>query len=96
MKVISRFLMVGALALSLGLLALPAEAKNRGQVREYWVAAQAVDWDYAPSGENLMRPEMGLGPWGDTTVYPKYRYIQYTDGSYTTPVPQPEWRTSFE
>jgi len=62
-----------------------------GQVREYWIAAEKVMWDYAPSGQNLINPDAGLGVWGERTVYEKYRYIQYIDGSYTTPVPQPEW-----
>ena len=61
------------------------------QVREYWVAAENVMWNFAPSGKNLIKPSEGLGPWGVTLEYPKYRYIQYTDGSYTTKVPQPEW-----
>ncbi|MCZ6679641.1 MAG: multicopper oxidase domain-containing protein [Candidatus Poribacteria bacterium] len=60
-------------------------------VREYWIAAEKVEWNYAPSGKNLMNPEMGMGVWGKYLVYRKYRYIQYTDGSYKQQVPQPEW-----
>ncbi|PCJ19441.1 MAG: copper oxidase [Gammaproteobacteria bacterium] len=60
-------------------------------VREYWVAAEKVQWDYAPSGVNLMKEKAGLGPWGETRVYSKYRYIQYQDASFTSVVPQPEW-----
>ncbi len=59
--------------------------------REYWIAAEKVNWDYAPSGQNLMNPDAGLSPWGDTRVYEKYRYIEYTDASFSTPVPQPAW-----
>lgn len=62
-----------------------------GQVREYWIAAEKVMWDYAPSGQNLIDPDAGLGVWGERTAYEKYRYIQYTDGGYTTQVAQPEW-----
>ena len=62
-----------------------------GQVREYWIAAEPVIWDYAPGGRNLIRPEMGLGPWGQKTRYPKIRFIRYRDGSYTEKMPQPEW-----
>ena len=59
--------------------------------REYWIAAEKVEWNYAPSGENLIRPNMGLDVWGKALVYEKYRYFQYTDASYTTQVEQPAW-----
>ena len=59
--------------------------------REYWIAAEKVEWNYAPSGENLIRPNMGLDVWGKALVYEKYRYFQYTDASYTTQVEQPVW-----
>lgn len=59
--------------------------------REYWIAAEKVEWNYAPSGQNLIRPAMGLGVWGKTLVYQKYRYIQYTDDTYATHVEQPVW-----
>lgn len=63
----------------------------KGQIREYWIAAEKVQWDYAPSGKNLIHPKKGLGEWGNVTRYSKYRYIQYTDASYSIPVQQPEW-----
>ena len=63
----------------------------KGQVRQYWIAAEIVNWDYAPEKKNLIRPKMGLGVWGETTQYTKYRYIQYTDSTYSTPVEQAEW-----
>ena len=59
--------------------------------REYWIAAEKVEWNYAPSGKNLIRPNMGLDVWGKALVYEKYRYFQYTDASYTTQVEQPAW-----
>lgn len=68
-------------------LSTPAEAETR----EYWIAAEKVEWNYAPSGQNLIRPNMGLDVWGKALVYEKYRYIQYTDDTYTTQVEQPVW-----
>ena len=65
----------------------PAESETR----EYWIAAEKIEWNYAPSGQNLIRPSMGLDVWGKALVYEKYRYIQYTDASYTTQVEQPVW-----
>ncbi|MDO8437780.1 MAG: multicopper oxidase domain-containing protein [Nitrosomonadaceae bacterium] len=65
--------------------AFPAQAA----VREYWIAAEKVSWNYAPSGQNLIEPDDGLGVWGETLAYTKYRYIGYSDGSYATALPQP-------
>ncbi len=33
-------------------------------VREYWITAEKMSWDYAPSGQNLIDPDTGLGVWG--------------------------------
>ena len=60
-------------------------------VREYWIAAEQVTWNYAPLGKNVIKPDAGLGVWGQTLSYPKYRYIGYSDGSYSKPLPQPSW-----
>ena len=68
-------------------VSFPAQAA----VREYWVAAEKTTWNYAPSGQNLIKPDAGLGVWGETPAYTKYRYIGYTDGSYAKPLAQPEW-----
>jgi len=64
---------------------------GHSKIREYWIAAEITNWDYAPSGQNLIAHLKGLGPWGEVHVYRKYRYVEYTDGSYATPVPQPAW-----
>jgi len=77
--------------ISLGFWAGLGVADGFAMVREYWIAAEKVRWDYAPSGQNLMDPAAGLSPWGDKSDYEKYRYIEYTDGSFSTPVPQPVW-----
>jgi FtsP/CotA-like multicopper oxidase with cupredoxin domain len=60
-------------------------------VREYWIAAEKMPWNYAPSGQNRIKPEAGLGVWGETLVYQKYRYVAYKDDRYKAPLPQPEW-----
>lgn len=62
-----------------------------GEIREYWVAAEMVEWNYAPSGKNLIMPDKDLGVWGNHLKYQKYRYIEYTDASYSKHVAQPEW-----
>ena len=91
-KQLAHFICYPALVLLLTFLSFNLYAKNEdGQVREYWIAAEKVQWDFAPGGKNLIRPKNGLGEWGKKTSYSKYRYIQYTDSTYTRRVPQPEW-----
>ncbi len=66
-------------------------AVHADQTREYWISAEKAVWDYAPGGKNLIQPKMGLGVWGETRAYNKYRYFAYTDASYSTKIKQPEW-----
>ncbi|RLA40956.1 MAG: copper oxidase [Gammaproteobacteria bacterium] len=68
-----------------------ANQVDAGQIREYWVSAEKVVWDYAPTNKNLIIPEKGLGPWGKTTRYEKYRYFAYSDDTYTRKIEQAEW-----
>ena len=75
----------------IGLLLCLLTSGAESATREYWIAAEKVEWNYAPSGQNLIRPEMGLDVWGKALVYEKYRYFQYTDNTYTTQVEQPVW-----
>ncbi|WAK03691.1 multicopper oxidase domain-containing protein [Methylobacter sp. YRD-M1] len=72
-------------------LVIEFSSSAQAAVREYWVAAEKVDWNYAPSRQNQINPEDGLGVWGRKLSYNKFRYIGYTDGSWSTPLPQPEW-----
>jgi FtsP/CotA-like multicopper oxidase with cupredoxin domain len=60
-------------------------------VREHWIAAEKISWDYAPSARNQIDPDAGLGVWGESLKYTKYRYIGYTDSSYAVPLSQAEW-----
>jgi manganese oxidase len=60
------------------------------RTRQYFLAAEPVEWDYAPLG----RDKLGLAlpkPWRDNRKYRKYRYFQYTDDTFTTAVKQPAW-----
>lgn len=75
-------------AFSLLILATHSLAET---TREYFISAEKVTWDYAPTGKNMIKPKMGLGVWGTYTKYVKYRYFQYTDSSFKTRVEQPEW-----
>jgi hypothetical protein len=62
-----------------------------GQTRRYFVAAEPVDWNYAPLGTDPVTGKPLPEPWGTTLVYPKLRYVQYTDDSFTTKIESPTW-----
>jgi manganese oxidase len=65
--------------------------------RTYFIAAEDVTWDFAPFNQDLVMclnspapcpiPE----PWTTSHVFPATRYIQYTDATFTVPVPQAVW-----
>ncbi len=72
-----------------------------GKVRTYYVAADEVEWDYAPGGVNKM---MGMkfegyskvfterGPHRIGTVYRKALYREYTDETFAQLKPRPaQW-----
>jgi manganese oxidase len=75
-----------------------------GKVRTYYVAADEVDWDYAPGGVNKM---MGMkfdgyskvfverGPHRIGSIYRKALYREYTDETFARLKPRPaEWESS--
>jgi FtsP/CotA-like multicopper oxidase with cupredoxin domain len=79
---------------AIGVLSVPVRAS--AATRRYYVAAEDVTWDFAPSNKNLIHCENAGGcpipdPWTDSHVFEKVRYIEYTDESFTTRKPQPEW-----
>ena len=67
------------------------QEKYTPETRTYYIAAEPVDWNYMPSGYDsvFMRPLPS--PWGDSLVYRKLRYTQYTGADFQTRTPQPEW-----
>jgi len=59
--------------------------------RHYYIAAEDVTWNYAPSGMDLLTATPVRQPWSMKLQWPKTRFIEYTDETFTTPKPQPEW-----
>jgi manganese oxidase len=59
--------------------------------RHYYIAAEDVTWDYAPSGRNLLNGSSIPQPWSVKLQWAKTRFIEYTDNTFTTLKPQPEW-----
>ena len=51
------------------LVGISCSLTAQSAVREYWVAAEKVSWNYAPSTQNLIEPADELGVWGETLTY---------------------------
>lgn len=98
-RVVLLFALVGILALSVTLAAAQKKASPpTGKVRTYYVAADEVEWDYAPSGMDQMMgmPFEGMakayterGSHRIGKVYRKAIYREYTDGTFTKLKPRP-------
>lgn len=83
------------------LLAGCAATGSRGSTRMYYVAAEIVDWDFAPSGTNQITGQPFAGfdslffvPQSEAIgrVYRKALYREYTDSTFSTLKPRaPEW-----
>jgi FtsP/CotA-like multicopper oxidase with cupredoxin domain len=72
--------------------AAAAPAAATGKTRVYYVAADEVEWDYAPSGrdqamgmpfDSIARQFTESGPHRIGRVYKKAIYREYTDGTFT-------------
>src|SRR5215468_7990704 len=86
------------MTLAVALAALPVAAEPalaQGQTRHYYVAAEEVMWDFAPSRKALIHghgPSDAIPkPWAGNTRKRKVRYVEYTDATFTTRKPQPDW-----
>ncbi len=60
------------------------------KARHYYIAAENVIWDYAPSGRDLVHNRSVPAKWRNTK-WKKIRYIEYTDETFAVRKPQPEW-----
>ena len=59
--------------------------------RHYYLAAEDATWDYAPSKRDLIHGAHLPMPWSQQTQWPKTRFIEYTDSTFSVRKPQPEW-----
>lgn len=69
----------------------PKSTPEAGVDRHYYIAAEDVTWDFAPSNRNLMHNSRLPALWLDHTKWPKQRFIEYTDATFTVKKQQPEW-----
>jgi len=72
-----------------------AASDEAPRTRHYYVAAEEVLWDFAPSRRSLLH---GAGhsdaipaPWAGHTRAKKVRYVEYVDDTFTARKPQPPW-----
>jgi manganese oxidase len=72
-------------------LVLLCTSSTLAATRRYYIAAEDVTWDYAPSGRNLLNGSPIPQPWSVKLQWPKSRFVEYTDNTFTTRKPQPEW-----
>jgi FtsP/CotA-like multicopper oxidase with cupredoxin domain len=76
-------------------------AAQQGKTRQYYIAADELDWDYAPSGidqmmgmpfEGIAKSYMEHGAHRIGHIYKKAIFREYTDATFTTLKPRPaEW-----
>ncbi len=78
--------------------AKPGDAGSSGHVRTYYIAADEIDWDYAPLGTDFMtgKPFAGMsaaytqpGPGRIGHVFHKAVFREYTDATFTKRKPRP-------
>ena len=76
-----------------------AQAQTGGKVRTYYIAADEVAWNYAPTGIDQMTGKQfdGIAKYYTKhtshrigTVYLKAVYREYTDATFKTLKPRPE------
>src|SRR5579862_5671455 len=85
-------MLLGAFVVSLTCSASWAQSDSIGKTRTYYIAADEVDWDYAPDGINKMMNMkfdgyaatfMQRGAHSIGKVYRKAIYREYTDATFT-------------
>jgi FtsP/CotA-like multicopper oxidase with cupredoxin domain len=81
----------GFVTASVFTLALTMDAWAQGQTRHYYIAAEEVTWNFAPTGQDLIHGGEIPLPWKGYTVWKKARFIEYTDGTFASPKAQPSW-----
>ena len=59
------------------------------RTRVYYMAAEDIDWNYAPLGVDPVMGRPLPTPWGRKVVYHKAHYVRYTDSTFTARIPAP-------
>lgn len=77
----------------------PSDFHFSGNVRQYYISAEEVEWDYAPTGwDNWLGVPFDISPrvkasgYAGMTKWEKALYRGYTDSSFTELSAQPSWQ----
>jgi manganese oxidase len=69
---------------SFGVLLAPLVAPTKaGQIRTYYIGVVKTDWNYAPSGKNLITGQ-ALKQSKEDLTFTKARYLEFTDQTFST------------
>jgi FtsP/CotA-like multicopper oxidase with cupredoxin domain len=79
-----------ALAIA-GAVFLSGAQLAEARVRHYYLQAEDVTWNFAPSDRNLIHGGPIPFPWTNSHIFEKTRYIEYTDRTFSRVKPQPVW-----
>src|SRR6185503_18759103 len=79
------------LATVVATVSLTGATAAEARTRHYYVQAEDVTWDFAPSGMDLLHCTPIPEPWTNSHAIEKTRYIEYTDASFSHRKPQPQW-----
>lgn len=79
---------------------LPVDFHFSGNIRRYYIAAEQIEWDYAPTGwDNWLGVPLHVSPRAKKagvleygTKWTKAVYREYTDDSFTQKSPRPAWQ----
>ncbi len=95
-------LFIATIALDPSMFSQAAQSKPAGKTRTYYVAADELNWDYAPSGrdeamgmpfDEIAKLYTESGPHRIGRVYKKAIYREYTDATFSTLKVAPSRRT---
>jgi FtsP/CotA-like multicopper oxidase with cupredoxin domain len=91
-------LFIATIALDPAIFSQAAQSKPAGRTRTYYVAADELNWNYAPSGrdeamgmpfDEIAKLYTESGPHRIGRVYKKAIYREYTDATFSTPKVRP-------
>jgi FtsP/CotA-like multicopper oxidase with cupredoxin domain len=86
-----RTVVIGFVSCIAGVLLLASAHPSHASTREYYIAAEDVEWDYAPSRKDLTHEAPLPMEYRDRTVWRKVRFLEYANDGFKERKPQPAW-----
>jgi FtsP/CotA-like multicopper oxidase with cupredoxin domain len=85
------FILFALIALAMAMFTATFAHAATMHTRVYYIAAQNVEWDYAPGGMNTIRHEAIPITWQVRHKFMKRRFVEYTNATFTVPIKQPSY-----